>query len=127
MKKSILSIILLASLTLILSACGKTNEDKLQGTWKADNSDAMRSIGDSMTIEDHHIKVKGGSETPIKHFNFKDKDDKEAKHIRFYTETPKDKIFDKDFPDTEGVLHFKDNGTIEIGTDMDGTYKFTKE
>ncbi|MGO1820320.1 MAG: hypothetical protein ACTH0S_11625, partial [Senegalia sp. (in: firmicutes)] len=60
-------------------------------------------------------------------FNFKDKDDKEPKHIRFYTETPKDKTFDKNYPDREGIIHFKDNDTIKIETEMDGTYEFTKE
>lgn len=127
MKKIIMSVVLLAGLVLVLSACGKSNEDKLQGKWKADNGFAMESIGDSMTIDKHSIKVEGAKETPVKYFNFKDKDDKEPKHIRFYTETPKDKIFDKNYPDREGIIHFKDNDKIKIETEMDGTYEFTKE
>ena len=48
------------------------------------------------------------------------------KHIRFYTETPKDKIFDKNYPDREGIIHFKDNDTIKIETEMDGKYRIYK-
>ena len=77
MKKIIMSVVLLAGLVLVLSACGKVYEDKLQGKWKADNEFAMESIGDSMTIDKHSIKVnRGAKETPVKYFNFKDKDDK---------------------------------------------------
>ncbi|RIN27729.1 hypothetical protein [Staphylococcus succinus] len=127
MKKSIVGIVLLVCLTLVLSACGKTSEDKMQGKWKADNSFAMDSIGDSMTIKDHNIKVKGSDEDSVKYFNFKDSKDKEPKHIRFYTEKPNDRLFDKEYADNEGIVHFTDKNTIEIETEMDGTYKFTKE
>lgn len=127
MKKLIMGIILLASLTVVLSACGKTSEDKMQGTWKADNSFAMNSIGDTMTIKDHNVKVTGADDGSVKYFDFKDSKDKNPKHIRFYTEKPDSKIFDKNYADYEGIVHFKDNDTIEIETEMDGTYKFKKE
>lgn len=119
--------VLLVCLTLVLSACGKTSEDKMQGKWKADNSFAMDSIGDTMTIKDQSVKVTGSDDGSVKYFNFKDNKDKDPKHIRFYTEKPNDKIFDKNYADFEGIVHFKDKKTIEIETEMDGTYKFTKE
>lgn len=127
MKKSIIGIVLLVTLSLVLSACGKTSEDKMQGKWKADNSFAMDSIGDTMIIKDHNIKVTGSDDSSVKYFNFKDDKDKEPKHIRMYTEKPSDKIFDKNYADYEGIVHFIDNKTIEIETEMDGTYKFKKE
>lgn len=127
MKKSILGIVLLVTLTLVLSACGKTSEDKMQGKWKADNSFAMDSIGDTMTIKEHNVKVTGADDSSVKYFNFKDSKDKEPKHIRLYTEKPSDEIFDKNYADYEGIVHFVDKDTIEIETEMDGTYKFKKE
>lgn len=127
MKKLIMGIILLASLTVVLSACGKTSEDKMQGTWKADNSIAQYSIGDTMTIKDNNIKVTGGEGTKLKYFNFKDSDDKNAKQIRFYAETPKSKVYDKNNPLEEGILKFKDNKTITIDIGMGAVCKFKKE
>lgn len=130
MKKVFMSIALLLGVILVLSACGKTTKDKLQGEWKADNSFATDSIGTTMTIKENNVKVVNSdepTESTIKYFNFKDKDDKEQKHIRFYEDKPSSDLFDKEYPDLEGVLHFKDKNTIEIDTKLDGTYKFTKE
>lgn len=130
MKKAFMSIALLLGVVLILTACGKTSKDKLQGEWKADNSFATDSIGTSMTIEKNNIKVDNSDESndsKVKYFNFKDKDDEEQKHIRLYDDKPTSDLFVKDSPDIEGVLHFKDKNNIEIETKLDGTYKFTKE
>lgn len=127
MKKSILGIVLLVTLTLVLSACGKTSEDKMQGKWKADNSVAQYTFGDSMTIKDNNIKVAGSEDTEIKYFNFKDSNDKDSKQIRLYAETPKSNVYDKDNPIEEGILKFKDDKTITIDIGMGAVCKFTKE
>jgi hypothetical protein len=129
MKKTFMSIALLLGVVLILTACGKTSKDKLQGEWKADNGIANHYIGDTMKINEHNIKVTGGDEetTKLKYFNFKDKDEKEAKHIRLYAETPKDNVFDKENPMIDGVLHFKDNNSLIIEGEGGEKFKFTKE
>ena len=127
MKKSILGIVLLVTLTLVLSACGKTSEDKMQGKWKADNSFAMDSIGDTMTIKEHKVKVTGADDSSVKYFNFKDSNDKDSKQIRLYAETPKSNVYDKDNPIEEGILKFKDDKTITIDIGMGAVCKFTKE
>lgn len=127
MKKSIIGIVLLVALSLVLSACGKTSEDKMQGKWKADNSVAQYSLGDSMTIKGNNVKVTGSDGTKIKYFNFKDSNDKDSKQIRFYAETPKSKVYDKNNPLEEGILKFKDDKTITIDIGMGAVCKFTKE
>ncbi|MGV3125175.1 hypothetical protein ACEE94_10575 [Staphylococcus epidermidis] len=127
MIKLLKFIAFIAVLLIVLTGCGKTSKDKLQGTWKAENSFAIDAIGEQMTIKDNNVKVKGAEGTPIKYFNFKDKNDKESKYIRFYTEKSTSEFYDAENPHKEGVLHFKDNNTIEIDTSLDGTYIFKKE
>ncbi|MGW8027992.1 hypothetical protein ACWEYW_13215 [Staphylococcus xylosus] len=127
MRKIVIGLVCLFSLALILSGCDKSNKEKLQGTWKADNSDAIESIGEEMTIKGNNIKVKSDEEEPIKYFNFKDKDDDNPKYIRFYTDKSSSKYYNAEYPDREGVLHFKDNDTIEINTSLDGTYIFKRK
>ncbi|MGW8041222.1 hypothetical protein ACWEX2_13450 [Staphylococcus xylosus] len=130
MKKVFMGIALLLGVVLVLTACGKTSKDRLQGEWKADNSFAEDSIGTSMKIKNNNIKVNNSDENDdykVKYFNFKDKEGDEQKHIRFYYDKPSSTSFVKDSPDIEGVLHFKDENTITIETKLDGTYKFIKE
>src|SRR5699024_11888668 len=103
MKKLVLGAVLLASLLLVLSACGNGKQDKMQGEWQADNEMAENYIGKKMKIEDDKVKVsgKGDNGTDIKYFNFKDDDDDESKYIRFYTSEPNDDDFDKKDPRSE--------------------------
>lgn len=124
-----MSIALLLGIVLVLTACGKTSQDKLQGEWKADNGIAKHYIGDTMKINGHNIKVTGGDEetTKLKYFNFKDEDEKEAKHIRLYEDTPKDHTFDKEIPMIDGVLHFEENNSLTIEGEGGEKFKYTKE
>ncbi|OHO42548.1 hypothetical protein HMPREF2586_00045 [Staphylococcus sp. HMSC034G07] len=130
MKKVLMGIAFLLGVVLVLTACGKTSKDKLQGEWKADNGFAKNYIGETMTIKKNNVKVTGEvaeDSGAIKYFNFKDKDDDEAKHIRLYAETPKEDVFDKDNPMIDGVLHFEDDNTLTIEGEDGAEFKFTKE
>ena len=132
MKKIITFLVFLLSLTIVLSGCStnKTNKEKMQGTWSADNPAAKRFIeGTGMKIKDDQIKIVNpesdvSESVLLNNFNFKDE---EQKNIRFYTEPKNDKYFDKDSPDEEGMLHFEDKDTMIIEKDLDEPYKFKRE
>ncbi|MGP5096195.1 hypothetical protein [Staphylococcus equorum] len=129
MKKRIASIISLMGLLLILSACGNTNQNKMQGEWEADNDISKNYIGEKMKISDDEVKVsgKGVEGTDIKHLNFKDKDDDESKTVRFYTKTPNEDDFDEQETVLEGDVRFEDNDKkMIIDGGMGMTFKFTK-
>jgi len=130
MKKLVLGVVFLASLLLILSACGNGTQNKMQGDWQADNDMAESYIGKEMKIEGDKVKVsgKGDSGTDIKYFDFKDKDDDESKYIRFYTSEPKDDDFDKKDTTLEGEVEFDDNGKKFSVKAIEGmTFDFKKE
>lgn len=132
MKKTIVFLTFLLGLTIVLSGCSsnKTNKEKMQGTWSADNPAAKRFIdGNGIKIKDDKIKVikpksNVSKSVLLNNFNF---EDDEQKNIRFYTEPKDDKYFDKDSPDEEGILHFEDNDTMIIEKELDEPYKFKRK
>jgi len=132
MKKTIIFLTFLLGSAIVLSGCSnnKTNKEKMQGTWSADNSAAKRFIdGTGMKIKDDQIKIINPESDVAKsvllnNFNFKDD---EQKNIRFYTEPKDDEYFDKDSPDEEGIIHFEDNDTMVIEEELDEPYKFKRE
>lgn len=124
--KKFLALTFLGILLVTLSACNKDNEDKLQGKWKADNAQAVSSVGTELVFKDGKIENNGSEENllDLKSYTFKDE---EQTFIRLYTDSPNDEMYDKNYPKVEGVLKFKDNNHISIETTDDGTYKLKKD
>lgn len=118
MKKLILGVLMFSIACLVLTACGKSNHDKLQGTWIAQNQATAEEFGNEMKIEKNNIK--SSDHLAYKYFNFKD--DKETQ-INFYDETPQSKYFDKTSPMLETNIEFGDNDTLIIKDD-DTTFKY---
>ncbi|WP_193014061.1 hypothetical protein [Staphylococcus equorum] len=123
--KKFLALTVLGILLLTLSACNKDNEGKIQGKWKADNAQAVSSVGTNLVFKEGKIHSNGDSESlfDLKSYTFKDKD---QSVIRLYTTTADDGIYSKDNPRVYGVIKFKDNDHFSIETTDDGTYKFKK-
>ena len=128
MKKIIMGTIFIASMLIVLSACGNSNQDKMQGNWKPKNIQAKDYVGKKMEINKQNVKTVGTTEKGenVVYFNFKDKDSENPKRVRLYTSKPKDKDFDKSNPNLEGDLSFENNGKLMI-IDCDGIkFKFNK-
>lgn len=123
--KKFLAITVLGILLLTLSACNKDNEGKIQGKWKADNAQAVSSVGTDLVFKDGKIHSNGDSESllNLKSYTFKDE---EKTVIRLYEDTPDDEMYSKDNPTVYGVIKFKDNDHFSIETTDDGIYKFKK-
>lgn len=129
MKKVIMGAVLLASLLLILSACGNGKQDKMQGEWKASNVLAQDYIGKKMEINDDNVKVKekGNEGTDIKYFTLEDNGDEEKEIAKFYTSKPKDEDFDKKKSVLEGKVKFEnDDKNLIIDTETGMKFEFEK-
>ncbi|MBM6639446.1 hypothetical protein DWB98_13215 (plasmid) [Staphylococcus xylosus] len=124
--KKFLALTFLGILLVTLSACNKDNEDKLQGKWKADNAQAVSSVGNKLVFNKGKIESNGGNNAlfNLKAYTFKDED---KTIVRLYEETPDDELYSKDDPAVYGVLKIKDKDHISIETTDDGTYKFKKD
>lgn len=122
--KNIIKIgLIVVSLLIVLSACGKSNKDKLQGTWIAQNQATAEEFGNEITINKNNIK--STDDLAYKYFNFKD--DKETQ-INFFDENPQSEYFDKESPALETNMKLEKDDTLIIKDD-DTTfeYKFMKK
>lgn len=126
MKKIITCTIFLASLIILLSACGNSSEDKIQGEWKASNDIAKQYVGEKVEINNQDVKVsgKGNEGTDMKYVKVEDKKDGKDTYIKFYSSKPKDD--DEDNTALEGELTFEDNGKEMIVNGAGINFKFTK-
>ncbi|RIM29762.1 hypothetical protein BUY35_06935 [Staphylococcus cohnii] len=126
MKKIITCTIFLASLIVLLSACGNSSEDKVQGEWKASNDVAKQYVGEKVEINNQDVKVsgKGDEGTDMKYVKVEDKKDDKDTYIKFYTSKPKDD--DEDDTALEGELTFEDDGKEMIVNGAGIEFKFTK-
>lgn len=126
MKKIITCTIFLTSLIVLLSACGNSSEDKIQGEWKASNDVAKQYIGEKVEINNQDVKVsgKGNEGTDMKYVKVEDKKDGKDTYIKFYTSKPKDD--DEDDTALEGELTFEDDGKEMIVNGAGIEFKFTK-
>lgn len=126
MKKIITCTIFLASLIVLLSACGNSSEDKIQGEWKASNDVAKQYVGEKVEINNQDVKVsgKGNEGTDMKYVKVEDKKDGKATYIKFYSSKPKDD--DEDDTALEGELTFEDDGKEMIVNGAGINFKFTK-
>lgn len=126
MKKIITCTIFLASLIVLLSACGNSSEDKVQGKWKASNDVAKQYVGEKVEINNQDVKVsgKGNEGTDMKYVKVEDKKDDKDTYIKFYSSKPKDD--DEDDTALEGELTFEDDGKEMIVNGAGIEFKFTK-
>lgn len=126
MKKIITCTIFLASLIVLLSACGNSSEDKIQGEWKASNDVAKQYVGEKVEINNQDVKVsgKGNEGTDMKYVKVEDKKDGKDTYIKFYSSKPKDD--DEDDTALEGELTFEDDGKEMIVNGAGINFKFTK-
>ncbi|PTK45340.1 hypothetical protein BUZ69_10805 [Staphylococcus saprophyticus] len=126
MKKIITCTIFLASLIVLLSACGNSSEDKVQGEWKASNDVAKQYVGEKVEINNQDVKVsgKGDEGTDMKYVKVEDKKDDKDTYIKFYKSKPKDD--DEDDTALEGELTFEDDGKEMIVNGAGINFKFTK-
>ena len=126
MKKIITCTIFLASLIVLLSACGNSSEDKVQGEWKASNDVAKQYVGEKVEINNQDVKVsgKGDEGTDMKYVKVEDKKDGKDTYIKFYSSKPKDD--DEDNTALEGELTFEDDGKEMIVNGAGIEFKFTK-
>lgn len=126
MKKIITCTIFLASLIVLLSACGNSSEDKVQGEWKASNDVAKQYVGEKVEINNQDVKVsgKGDEGTDMKYVKVEDKKDGKDTYIKFYSSKPKDD--DEDNTALEGELTFEDDGKEMIVNGAGINFKFTK-
>lgn len=126
MKKIITCTIFLASLIVLLSACGNSSEDKIQGEWKASNDVAKQYVGEKVEINNQDVKVsgKGNEGTDMKYVKVEDKKDGKDTYIKFYSSKPKDD--DEDNTALEGELTFEDDGKEMIVNGAGINFKFTK-
>lgn len=123
-KNKLIYVSMFIFLSVVLVACSNSNKDKIQGTWKSSNSDALRSLGTKVVFKENKAFNDGDdSLLDIKYYNFKDDD---QTIIRLYEEDKNDKLFMKDEPAVYGVLKFKDKNTITIDTNDDGVYELKK-
>lgn len=126
MKKIITCTIFLASLIVLLSACGNSSEDKIQGEWKASNDVTKQYVGEKVEINNQDVKVsgKGNEGTDMKYVKVEDKKDGKDTYIKFYSSKPKDD--DEDDTALEGELTFEDDGKEMIVNGAGIEFKFTK-
>lgn len=126
MKKIITCTIFLASLIVLLSACGNSSEDKIQGEWKASNDVTKQYVGEKVEINNQDVKVsgKGNEGTDMKYVKVEDKKDDKDTYIKFYSSKPKDD--DEDDTALEGELTFEDDGKEMIVNGAGIEFKFTK-
>lgn len=126
MKKIITCTIFLASLIVLLSACGNSSEDKVQGEWKASNDVAKQYVGEKVEINNQDVKVsgKGNEGTDMKYVKVEDKKDGKDTYIKFYSSKPKDD--DEDNTALEGELTFEDDGKEMIVNGAGIEFEFTK-
>lgn len=126
MKKIITCTIFLASLIVLLSACGNSSENKVQGEWKASNDVTKQYVGEKVEINNQDVKVsgKGNEGTDMKYVKVEDKKDGKDTYIKFYSSKPKDD--DEDDTALEGELTFEDDGKEMIVNGAGINFKFTK-
>lgn len=111
-------------LVLTLAGCNNSNKDKLEGSWKSTNSEALDSLGSKIVFkEDKAYNDGSDSRLNIKYYNFKDE---EQTIIRLYEENKDEAMYSEDNPAVYGVLKFKDKNTITIDTNDDGIYELKK-
>lgn len=123
-KNKLIYVSMFIILSIVLVACSNSNKEKLQGTWKSSNSDALRSLGTKVVFKENKVFNDGDeSRLDIKSYNFKDED---QTIIRLYRENQNESIYSEDNPAVYGVLKFKDKNTLTIDTNDDGVYELKK-
>lgn len=123
-KNKLIYVSMFIFLSIVLVACSNSNKDKIQGTWKSSNSDALRSLGTKIVFKENKVFNDGDeSRLDIKSYNFKDED---QTIIRLYRENQNESIYSEDNPAVYGVLKFKDKNTLTIDTNDDGVYELKK-